>query len=50
MSAKVQEFRRKAEEAEKQAAGVKDEQAKAIYRNIATHYRELAEQTKRRGE
>lgn len=44
-SRKVQEYRGKAEEAEKLAAGVKDEQAKAIYRNIAGHWRELPDQT-----
>jgi len=50
MASKAEQYRRKAEEAEKQAAGVKDEAAKAIYRNIAAHWRELAEQTERRGE
>ena len=47
---KVEEYRRKAEEAEKQAASVKDEIAKATYRNIDNHWRELADRAERRGE
>ena len=50
MSPKVQEYRRNAEEAEKQAASVTDEIAKATYHNVAAHWRELADKAERRGD
>jgi hypothetical protein len=49
MASKAQEYRRKAEEAEKQAGAVKDEQAKAILLNTALHWRLMAEQAERNG-
>ena len=49
MASKAEEYRRKADEAEKHAAVVKDEAAKAIYRNIASHWRQMAEQAERYG-
>lgn len=49
MASKAQEYRQKADEAEKQAASVTDEAAKAIYRNIASHWRQMAEQAERNG-
>ena len=40
---KAEEYRRKAEEAEKQLAAVEDERAKASLRNSAFHWRLMAE-------
>ena len=49
MASKAKEYRQKADEAEQQAASVTDEAAKAIYRNIASHWRQMAEQAERNG-
>jgi len=49
MASKAQEYRQNADEAEQQAASVKDEAAKAIYRNIASHWRQMAQQAERNG-
>jgi hypothetical protein len=47
MNAKVEEYRRMAEEAEKQAANTKDQRAKETYLDLAARWREMAEQAKR---
>ena len=49
MATMADEYRRKAEEAEKQLAAVKDERAKAILRNSAFHWRLMAERAEREG-
>ena len=49
MASKAEEYRRHAEDADKKASEVKDAQAKAIYRNIAAHWRAMAEQAERNG-
>ena len=49
MASKAEEYRRYAKDADKKASEVTDAQAKAIYRNIAAHWREMAEQAERSG-
>jgi hypothetical protein len=49
MASKAEEYRRNAEDAEKKASEVTDAQAEAIYRNIAAHWRAMAEQAERNG-
>ena len=49
MASKADEYRRNAEDAEKKAGEVTDAQAEAIYRNIAAHWRAMAEQAERNG-
>ena len=46
-SRKVEEYRRKAAEADKQAEQAKDAQAIQTYRKTAAHWRELAEKAER---
>jgi hypothetical protein len=48
MSAKAEECRKKAEDAEAMAAKVRDPQVRETYREIARQWRELAEQAERR--
>jgi hypothetical protein len=48
MSAKAEECRKKAEEAEAMAAKVRDPQARETYLEIARTWRELAKQAERR--
>ena len=50
MASKAEQYRRKAEEAEKLAEVARDYHAKAIYLDIARKWRELADQIERRGE
>ena len=47
MGSKADEYRRKAEEAEKRAADALDPEAKRLYRDIAARWVELAEQADR---
>lgn len=49
MASKAEEYRRQADDADKKATVVTDAQAKAIYRNIAAHWRAMAEQAERNG-
>ncbi len=49
MASMAEEYRRKAEAAEKQLAAVNDEQAKASLRNSAFHWRLMAERAEREG-
>jgi hypothetical protein len=48
MSAKAEDCRKKAEEAEAMAAQVRDPQAREAYLEIARTWRELAKQAERR--
>lgn len=50
MSPKVAEYRRRAEDAEREAERMKDPVLAADCREIARKWRELADQTERRGE
>ena len=49
MSAKVEQYRRKAEEAEQMAATVRDPASRAVCLDIASKWRELASQSEKRG-
>ena len=49
MPSLAEEYRRKAEENEKQLAAARDQDAKAIFRNNAFHWRLMAERAEREG-
>lgn len=49
MASKAEEYRRHADDADKKAGETRDAQAEAIYRNIAAHWRAMAEQAARNG-